>query len=70
MPFELFPVFLGQTTGVALGVFAGLFIGLLVRAKSGKREGLFMNSIAATAFLGSVAAWVLSALIKLVTYGG
>ncbi len=69
MQFELFPVYLGQTTGIALGVFIGVFIGLLIRAKNGNREGLLMNSVAATAFLASVAAWVLSAVIKLVTAG-
>ncbi len=70
MHFELFPYFLAKSAGIGLGVFIGVFIGLVIRVKSGKREGLIMNSVAATAFLASVAALVLSALIKLVTYSG
>ncbi|WP_226550810.1 hypothetical protein [Celeribacter naphthalenivorans] len=70
MRFDLFPMFLAGSAGIGLGVFIGVFIGLLVRVKAGKREGLFMNSVAATAFLASVAALVISALIKLVTFSG
>ncbi|MBU2890748.1 MULTISPECIES: hypothetical protein [Celeribacter] len=70
MRFDLFPMFLASSAGIGLGVFIGVFIGLLMRVKAGKREGLIMNSVAATSFLASVAALVLSALIKLVSYSG
>jgi hypothetical protein len=70
MRFDLFPYFLANSAGIGLGVFLGVFIGLLIRVKNGKREGLFMNSVAATAFLASVAALVISALIKAMTFSG
>ncbi|SFI82385.1 hypothetical protein [Celeribacter neptunius] len=70
MRFDLFPVFLAQSAGIGLGVFIGVFIGLVIRVKNGKREGLIMNSVAATAFLASVAALVISAAIRLVTFSG
>lgn len=70
MHFELLPMFIAKSAGIGLGVFVGVFIGLLIRVKNGNREGLIMNSVAATAFLASVGALVLSALIKLVSYSG
>ena len=58
-----------QSFGVAVGVFLGVFVGLLIRARSGKTQGLYRGSVLATAFLASMGAWAFAVLIRLMTGG-
>lgn len=61
---ELFSVLAMKSAGVAIGVFVGVVIGLNLRAKKGKREGLFRDSVFATAFLASMMSWAVIVILR------
>jgi hypothetical protein len=63
---EIFSVLAMKSSGVAVGVFLGVLIGLSLRAKKGNRDGLFRNSVYATAFLASMIAWAVTIIIRAV----
>ena len=63
---ELLSVVAMKSAGVAIGVFLGVVIGLSLRAKNGNREGLFRDSVFATAFLASMISWAFVVILKIV----
>lgn len=52
----------------AIGVFLGLLIVLSFRAKGGNREGLFKDSVFATAFLASMLTLLGMTFVRLVMH--
>lgn len=62
---ELIPFFAAKSFGVAVGVFVGALIGLSIRARKGSTNGLYRNSVFATAFLASMGAWAISIFITM-----
>lgn len=64
---ELLSVLALKSSGIAVGVFIGVVIGLSIRANKGNRDGLFRNSVFATAFLASMLAWAIAVILKVVT---
>jgi hypothetical protein len=63
---ELLSLLAMKSSGVAIGVFLGVVIGLSIRANKGNREGLFRDSVFATAFLASMASWAFVVILRLV----
>jgi hypothetical protein len=63
---ELLSVLAMKSAGVAVGVFLGVVIGLSMRASKGNRQGLFRDSVFATAFLASMLSWAFVVIIRIV----
>jgi len=65
---EIMQLLAFKSLGGAVGIFIGAVIGLSIRKSNGHTNGLFRNSVYATAILASGVAFAALFLVRLITY--